>query len=256
MHVRNLANDMRRGKWELNGESIKISKDGTLVDGQHRLEACIESNTSFTTIVAYGVEASTQTTIDLGVKRKLTDQLIMRGYKDSAPIASLANAIICYENGGIEDAIISSRNNVSISDALGRIERDQRIQEIVLKYYASRKFRSLKSSGILFLLIYITGQRDKEDSDYFFDKLVSGEGLYEGDPILTLRNCLIGMSTNKFKWSGSMSATSRRRYVTAICIKAWNKFISGEKCYRLYFSAGGKNAEKMPELIFPPRCPF
>lgn len=37
--INKYARDMLAGRWQLNGQTIKISKDGQLLDGQHRLEA-------------------------------------------------------------------------------------------------------------------------------------------------------------------------------------------------------------------------
>jgi hypothetical protein len=38
------AADMRRGEWRVNGEAIKISADGKILDGQHRLLAVLEAD--------------------------------------------------------------------------------------------------------------------------------------------------------------------------------------------------------------------
>lgn len=40
--VRKYMAAMVAGKWLLNGEAIKISIDGRLIDGQHRLKAIIQ----------------------------------------------------------------------------------------------------------------------------------------------------------------------------------------------------------------------
>ncbi len=45
------ANAMKSGEWKYNGESIKVCTDGSLLDGQHRLEACIESGVTFDTLL-------------------------------------------------------------------------------------------------------------------------------------------------------------------------------------------------------------
>ena len=44
--ARELALQMESNDWELNGESIKFDTKGDLVDGQHRLKACVMSNKS------------------------------------------------------------------------------------------------------------------------------------------------------------------------------------------------------------------
>lgn len=50
------AEDMRNGKWFLNGEAIKISSNNQILDGLHRVFACIASDTPFTTIVVRGLD--------------------------------------------------------------------------------------------------------------------------------------------------------------------------------------------------------
>lgn len=49
------AKDMKEGRWVLNGEPIQFDDSGELINGQHRLNACIRSNSAFTTLVVFGV---------------------------------------------------------------------------------------------------------------------------------------------------------------------------------------------------------
>ncbi|KAF7277615.1 hypothetical protein GWI33_002970, partial [Rhynchophorus ferrugineus] len=53
--VKGYAADMRDGRWTLNGEAIKFSADGTLLDGQHRLQAVIEADVAVQMLVVRGV---------------------------------------------------------------------------------------------------------------------------------------------------------------------------------------------------------
>ena len=42
-HVKFLCGVIRRGEWKLNGDAIRFNSE-RLVDGQHRLAACIETD--------------------------------------------------------------------------------------------------------------------------------------------------------------------------------------------------------------------
>lgn len=53
------AADMRNGCWQTNGEPIAFDENGTLLNGQHRLNAIIESGTSITMLVVRGVKNGT-----------------------------------------------------------------------------------------------------------------------------------------------------------------------------------------------------
>lgn len=52
------ADDMKNGKWELNGSSISFYKNGTLANGQHRLMAVVQSGATIETLVVYDVDES------------------------------------------------------------------------------------------------------------------------------------------------------------------------------------------------------
>lgn len=54
-----LANSMTRGDWVLTHQGIAISKDGILIDGQHRLLAVIKANMAIPMMVTYGLDRKT-----------------------------------------------------------------------------------------------------------------------------------------------------------------------------------------------------
>ena len=47
--VRYYAQQMKAGEWTYDGQPIRFAEDGQLLDGQHRLTALVESNTTFLT---------------------------------------------------------------------------------------------------------------------------------------------------------------------------------------------------------------
>jgi len=53
--VSNYARDMKEGRWAYTGDSIKFCSDGLLLDGQHRLHACVRSGHTFTTRIESGL---------------------------------------------------------------------------------------------------------------------------------------------------------------------------------------------------------
>lgn len=57
----------------LNGDTIKFSKTGKLLDGQHRLQAVVDTGKTYDFIVVEGVEDAAFTTLDIGVKRRIND---------------------------------------------------------------------------------------------------------------------------------------------------------------------------------------
>ena len=96
--VKRYAAIMRSGNWEENGESISISKDGTLLNGQHRLTAIIEANVTVKMLVVYGVGNNVHT-FDRGNIRRVSDILQMNGYPPSVYSTSFVGGInfLCCE---------------------------------------------------------------------------------------------------------------------------------------------------------------
>ena len=49
--VAQFARDMKAGRWHMTGDPIQFGISGRLLNGQHRLWACIMSDTAFETVV-------------------------------------------------------------------------------------------------------------------------------------------------------------------------------------------------------------
>jgi hypothetical protein len=70
-----LVNQIKRGAYELNGEAVIISSDGTVMDGQHRLWAVIQADMAIESVVVRGVDPNTFDTIDSTGGRSASDVL-------------------------------------------------------------------------------------------------------------------------------------------------------------------------------------
>ena len=87
--VNKYAEAMKAGKWCLTGEPIIISDDGEILNGHHRLQACLEAGVGFISTVTYGVTDDLSFAhIDVGNMRSRAQVLEMSGVKVSAPILS------------------------------------------------------------------------------------------------------------------------------------------------------------------------
>lgn len=78
--INKYADMMQKGMWHVAGcEAIKLSSDGVLVDGQHRLTAIVQANRTITMLLITGVPKKVFSTLDTGKTRSLNDAMKISG---------------------------------------------------------------------------------------------------------------------------------------------------------------------------------
>lgn len=72
-----MARDMKNGRYEITHQSMAVDRNGHLIDGNHRVLACIEAGVPFKTYVAYNVPESARLNTDDNVPRSFNDACFM-----------------------------------------------------------------------------------------------------------------------------------------------------------------------------------
>lgn len=184
--VLTLANEMRAGKWQLNGETLIISDSGKLLDGQHRLYAILESGCTIELMIVRGVPEVSFETIDTGRARTGADILGMNNYSHTLISAAAASMIWrLYHTGNITD----------VCPPVFQL----RVME---RYPAIQKWAPFVASGnaIVPRAAFLTALSYLEDiakkpstAERFYAGIVKGADLTEGSPLLALRNRMLNM---------------------------------------------------------------
>lgn len=92
-HVKELADDMAAGLWQLNAEAIVFDEDGFLKNGQHRLAAVILSGVTIETVVIRGVSRDVDI-YDITLRRTINQMIKATDDRDSNPSIAAAGSII------------------------------------------------------------------------------------------------------------------------------------------------------------------
>lgn len=233
---RRLADAMRRGEWMLNGESIKFAMDGSLLDGQHRLLAVVESGVTIESLVIRGLPNEAQDTVDIGNKRTSGDILHLHGYSDQN---NLAGALTYYHRiltrqvraSGPEYRAPTPQELLEILD-----ENPEIVQSISVGNSLRKRVRVRRSQ--FSALHYWLWTIDHEDANLFFDRLETGENLQQGNPIYALRRWL--------EQTAAISKFANKTVVHAVTIKAWNAYRQNESMSLARWRAG---IEDFPEPV-------
>lgn len=236
-NLKKVVRALTNGEWKLNGEAIKIAKDGTILDGQHRLLGIVQTGIAMTTLVIRGLDNETQETMDGGSPRSAADVLKLRGEENSIALAAIAKKIRIAQTNGIKAA--TSNGYVLTTAEIVRTVDDLPGLRDITKHAMRVGQHTGMSASLAGLLIHTFYAIDADDAEFFFERLATGEMLASGHPIYMLRKSLAEVKSIR----GQKSMT----FVAAICIKAWNKYRDGETVSLLKFTAGGANPEQFPE---------
>lgn len=232
------AGAIRRGEWVFNGEAIKFSKSDRLVDGQNRLFAVIDADRAIDTMVVYGVDDDSQTTMDQGTARTLTDALKMMGEERVTILSGAIRVVYAFEQTGVP--VLSRR--LTVQEGLKCFKHNKDLRDSA-KF--TDKFMALGwiSAPLTCGLHYLFSTASQEDADAFFTKLREGTDLSATNPIYFLRQRLQKAKIKK----ESIPNLAR----TAMIIKTWNAWMKGEEWYnpsRVEFKPGGANPDRFPDI--------
>ena len=234
-YVSRYARDMVEGNWKMNADPIRVTKEGRIIDGQHRLHTVVLSNAAVDTLVAYNLPFEVFDTIDCGNKRTAGHVLSIKGEKHYNHLSAACRLLLKYDKGDF----LMQDNRITSLDIQQVLDKHPGIRESV-EFSASR-YTKLLSIGMCAAMHYIFSNIDPEAADKFINSLTIGEGLSRGDPILLLRKRLVDNVVAKAKLP--------RVYVLALIIKAWNAYRLGKKVTCLRFTTEGGAVEQFPTPV-------
>ena len=228
------------GEWRINGSTIVFADDGTLLDGQHRLLACMKTGIPIETVVVRGVKPKTQLTIDCGIKRQVSDHLKLFGYKNSTNLATVGVALKRLDDYGLSTCCYRSSRQVTIKSAVDFIEKNKKRVEFIYKktVMVTSRYKGV-TMGMLAPIVDCIYQIDEDSAEDFIMQLARYKTPTQ--PVEKLVNILLDNSMRKEK-------VLSQKYIAAITIKAWNAYMSGAEIKQLKYTAGGAHPEQFPQL--------
>lgn len=217
--VKKMAKDMREGHWDTTHQGIAIATDGTLVDGQHRLMAVVESGVTVRMNVTFNAPKSQH--IDSGNSRSMANRVQMSDYDMSwtdKTILSAANLI----------GRMFSGSNLSHEEDLTEWLAKYRPQiEMVTSHIKRGSMRGLSSAGITAAMI-VAAINDVPEAyiSKFLEVFYSGFTTNEVEHYaVMLRDDLIRNNTSK---TGTQYA-KYAFYRTANRLNQYYKTVTGQR---------------------------
>jgi len=203
-----LVSEILKGNFMYNGEPIIISKCGMLIDGQHRLNACVEAGVPIQANIVDDVDINSMTTIDTGRNRTAADVFSIKNIPDATFAAAFCNVTLRKFD------TVTNANTTGSSTKAGRVKFSNLDQ---LNFYNFNKndihslltFTSrLYENGAKLItkpriagFIYLFSFEDFYTAVDFFREVVLGVSLRDSNVALILRNKLINDKISNTKLS-------------------------------------------------------
>ncbi len=244
-HVDGLEHVLKRGEWSLNGETIKFAKDGRLLDGQHRLHACINSGVGFWTWVAHGLEASAFDTIDTNMRtRRTSDILGFHGKENTANLAACVKLLWKFRSSGQFYEGGGGFNGFSPKECLEILSRRPAIEGSVSRCVHVRVF---SSPSLLAALHYLFACANSDLADEFASVIADGSSDLDR-PFHILREAVINRRLSVHRMG--------LRQLAFMAIRSWNSEVSANWIKKVYYKPNedfpkiaGLNYERLGDYV-------
>ena len=235
-HVELYANDIRSGNWKLNGDAIKLDEDGRILDGQHRLRACVLANMPMRTMVMTGVSKDAFDTLDCGRARTTSQVLQMAEVKYNSLIACIIRGAAEIRTVGHTDMKEKRLSNIAaLEEYKANSEIYGKAAAVGTSAVGETHAMTQKMAGSVYFYLVHDLQQDPEKVEKFIREITSFDS--SASPVLD--------KLRKWNLANRMQKISDRTRLGYL-ILTWNAWVTGAaKAPR--FSEG--SIEEMPTFV-------
>lgn len=235
-HVQRLAHQIEAGKWKFNGDTLKLSTNKDVLDGQHRLWAVIEAQKPIETCIVNDISPDAFATIDtLRKPRSGADVLSLAGVeRHRTTIATALQWLTRWQRGVIAE-YHKPGNRIENSDIEVAYNANPGIMRAAERASA---LRGLTSCGVVAFFYFVVNNRNPELAERMLSTLENPAGVSVNDPFFRLRVYL------------TSDAGRRKDALTtiALMIKASNAAYAARDVKVLNWRKEGSLAEPFPTL--------
>lgn len=237
--VEDWADQMSEGRWLIVHQGIALARNGVVVDGQHRLEAVVDSGVTVRMPVCVGLDPKVFEVIDAGRKRSTSDTLALVGEKQSTLLAAVSRIALLWDT----NRVLTGGGLRIHTDEIMRYREDKEDALREATRWAGNSvgvrhgFNMMKAAaGAGYYLLKRELPRHQGLVDIFLDGLVSGISLKARDPRYALRRSLA---------NDEKRSTAKH---LAMFLKTWSLFVRDEEARVVTWRVN----EDMPKVFVPP----
>jgi hypothetical protein len=228
--VERYSKAFKDGKWDAYSSTVHIDAEGVLINGYHRMWACIMSDTGFNTILVTSPNRrQTFVNVDTGKPRTASDIIGISGWTNTHNLSAAIRLRIRHRETGYP----YHNMPVSNDDVLTFCEDNESQLKNIQKSLPSAAFKITAPSKLMFLML---AARNLSRCKTFVNEVVNGyeetgNGLPKTSPSFQLREKLLAARlAKKFNRKQDTLSSAQETFIIA---STYQKWLKGEKVSRV-----------------------
>lgn len=216
-HVDFLAHAMATKDYVFNGDPLRFDTNGTLLDGQHRLSAVVQSGEGQWFLVVRDLLNRAMNYIDVNsMTRRNSQVLSLNGVGCGIMVSSSLLLIKIYDNHKAD-----TWRKISSGEAVEFVKNNPLIEEAAVFVNSKKNWPIVQS--VLCAFTFLCARDMGAIPETFLENLRTGQNLDAGDPLLALRNWAYGARAKGASFSDRPSRVTQLAKV----IKTYNNWRLG-----------------------------
>lgn len=224
--------DMREGNFIHIGDTIRFDQNGSIIDGQNRIESILNSGVTVEQNIETGLPVLAFEKIDQGIKRSFGDMIFGMGIRYHQTVAS---GIVLYH--GLLD-ITSKEKKKSIPNAklVEYVKNNVKMVPLMEDCAAlAKKYKKALEGSVseymYMAILYMARKKYGDKAIEFFDKLS------QGNFVQTSQTDIFALLWNKVYKSSPGATKMDRHFRVAYIVKAFNIWMAKKRVSRLTWSS-------------------
>ena len=192
-----LKNQLLSNQWKLTHQGIAISKNGNVLDGQHRLKIVVETGMSVEMLVTSDLEEDVFSVLDTGKRRDGSDVLSIDGATNTHCMSAGIKNHLLYNK--FKETSWRLRAIVSNNEVLNEYQLDPWGWQWTTCLAHGHSLKGILLPGPFNCFLYLARQQGHkaEALEIFTKKINQGLDLSKGNPIHAFRNRCIVSTTKR-----------------------------------------------------------
>ena len=248
--VRHFARQIREGNFYFDvAETLRISPEGYLLNGQHRLEAQQMVGIAIVMLVQYNVPKEYMLYMDEGSRRTAADALTIRGVANASHMAAAVKLFRRMQKGPA--ALRNGWRTMTNAEVYALAEEHPGLAEyvaLVRQHTATgRGFQHVAEASVIGCALYaLETISSKEKVANFSEGFLSGTNLDQRDPRLVCRSALIDLKVkNEHRGQGARLRKFAYVFIT------WNRWHRKQERVRLSWNPANNFPKPVGKRLWP-----